>query len=234
MERDIRIIGKTWRITGDDEYAKGMSDEFEPDLVSLFAVMCDGGAQVLDIGANIGCTALALSQIVGDGHVVAIEPVPRTFALLTKNVNGIPNIIRQNFAFGSHAGTLPMQGSETNLSGAFIANEFSTGRAGHFTVDVAVRTVDEAFPSLGLERLDFAKIDVEGFELDVLEGAIETLEKYKPRVVLEMNHFCLNQFRRITLPEFRERVLKIFPYAYAIDGSQYLDFTDDNEAYGVT
>ncbi|CAD6509390.1 hypothetical protein LMG27952_00273 [Paraburkholderia hiiakae] len=234
MERNIRIAGRNWPINGDDKYAEGMSDEFEPDLISLLAVMCDGGAQALDIGANIGCTALALSQIVGDGKVVAVEPVPRTFALLTKNVGAVANITRQNFAFGSQAGTLPMQGSETNLSGAFIANEFHTGRAGHFTVDVAVRTVDEAFSSLGLEKVDFMKIDVEGFELDVLEGATETLRKCKPRVVLEMNHFCLNQFRRITLPEFRERLLKIFPYAYAIDGSEYLDFTDENEAYGVT
>jgi FkbM family methyltransferase len=234
MERNIRIAGRNWSITGDDSYAEGMSDEFEPDLVALLAVMCDGGAQVLDVGANIGCTALALSQIVGDGKVVAVEPVPRTFALLTKNVGTVPNIIRQNFAFGREAGTLPMQGSETNLSGAFIASEFHTGRAGHFTVDVSVRTVDETFPSLGLEKLDFIKLDVEGFELDVLEGASETLRKYKPRVVLEMNHFCLNQFRRITLPEFRERLLKIFPYAYAIDGAEYLDFTDDNEAYGIT
>ncbi|WP_343669737.1 FkbM family methyltransferase [Paraburkholderia heleia] len=233
MERNIRIAGRNWTIVGDDKYAEQMGDEFEPDVVSLLALMCDGGSQVLDIGANIGCTALALSQIVGSGKVVAVEPVPRTFALLTKNVGAAPNITCQNFAFGSLTGVLPMQASETNLSGAFIANEFHTGRVGHFTVDVPVRTVDEAFLSLGLERLDFIKIDVEGFELDVLGGATEILRKYKPRVVLEMNHFCLNQFRRITLPEFRERLLNIFPYAYAIDGSEYLDFTDDNEAYAI-
>ncbi|HTH59855.1 MAG TPA: FkbM family methyltransferase [Paraburkholderia sp.] len=233
MERSIRIAGRRWPIFGDDSYAEGMNDDFEPDLVALLAVMCDGGSHVLDVGANIGCTALALSEIVHNGKVVAVEPVPRTFAHLKKNVVATPNITCLNFALGKETGFVQMQGSENNLSGAFVSNEFHIGNAGHFTVEVPVRTVDEAFSDFGLDKLDFIKIDVEGFELDVLEGAINTLLKYRPRVVLEMNHFCLNQFRRITLPEFRERLLKIFPYAYAIDGSEFLDLTDENEAYAI-
>lgn len=235
MESEVRIAGRRWRISGDDKYASSLGEVFEPDLVALLAVMCDEGAQIVDVGANIGCTALALSQIAGDsGRVVAIEPVPRTFSHLSRNVRDVPNIFLQNFALGGISGTVTMQGNDNNLSGAFVADQFKTNHSGHFTVNVPVRTIDEAIQSFGIDRLDFIKIDVEGFELDVLEGATESLRRYKPRVVLEMNHFCLNQFRRITIPEFRERLLAIFPHAYAVDGAEYLDFTDEKEAYTIS
>ncbi|KUY54293.1 FkbM family methyltransferase [Burkholderia sp. RF2-non_BP3] len=235
MERSVGIGGRRWPVQGNenDSYIAKLTDPFEPQLVSMLAVLCDNGAQVLDIGANIGCTALALSQIVGEGKVVAFEPVPRTFANLSKNVGMLSNVAIHNFALGSQAGTVPMQGSEGDSAGAFVANQFQIANAGYFQVEVPVRTLDEAFPSLGLDRIDFIKIDVEGFELDVFEGGRETLQRFKPRVVLEMNHFCLNMFRRITYPEFRERLLRIFPYVYAVDGTRYLDLTSENDAYVV-
>ncbi|RQR39863.1 MULTISPECIES: FkbM family methyltransferase [unclassified Burkholderia] len=235
MERSVGIGGRRWLIQGNDSdsYIAKLTDPFEPQLVSMLAVLCDSGAQVLDIGANIGCTALALSQIVSDGKVVAFEPVPRTFANLSKNVGMISNVAIHNFALGKQTGTLPMQGSEGDSAGAFVANQFHIANTGYFQVDVPVRTLDEAFPSLGLDRIDFIKIDVEGFELDVFEGGRETLQRFKPRVVLEMNHFCLNMFRRITYPEFRERLLSIFPYVYAVDGTRYLDLTAEDDAYVV-
>ncbi|MBU9403910.1 FkbM family methyltransferase [Burkholderia multivorans] len=235
MERSILIGDRQWTIEGNesDHYFSKLTDRFEPHLVSMLEAMCDQGNQALDIGANIGCTALALSQIVGNGRVAAFEPVPRTFAYLSKNAGSVPNVAIHNFALGKEPGTLPMQGAEGDSSGAFIANQFHIGNAGYFQVDVPVRRLDDAFRSLGLDRVDFIKIDVEGFELDVFEGALETLQRFKPRVVLEMNHFCLNMFRRITYPEFRDRLLKIFPYVFAIDGTRYVDLTSESEAYGV-
>ncbi|HEF4727602.1 FkbM family methyltransferase [Burkholderia multivorans] len=235
MERSIGIGDKRWLIHGNDadNYLTNLTDPFEPHLVSMLAAFCDNGARALDIGANIGCTALALSEIVGSGKVVAFEPVPRTFANLVKNVGGVDNITTHHFALGKEAGVLPMQGAEGDSSGAFVANQFHIANTGYFQVNVPVRTLDEAFPSLGLDRVDFIKIDVEGFELDVFEGAAETLRRFKPRVVLEMNHFCLNMFRRMTYPEFRERLLRIFPCIFAIDGARYVDLTSESDAYSV-
>lgn len=126
-----------------------------------------------------------------------------------------------------------MQGSKGDASGAFIADQLHATPEGHFQINVPIRTLDEAFPSLGLDRVDFIKIDVEGFELDVFEGATETLQRFKPRVVLEMNHFCLNMFRRISLPEFRERLMSIFPVIYAVDGTNFVDMTDEAQAYAI-
>jgi hypothetical protein len=67
------------------------------------------------------------------------------------------------------------------------------------------------------------KVDVEGFELEVFAGAREIINVYRPIVLLEMNHWCLNIYRRISIPEFRERLMEFFPHICAIDGLSYLD-----------
>lgn len=48
-----------------------------------------------------------------------------------------------------------------------------------------------------------------------------------------MNHWCLNIYRQISIPEFRERLTKIFPYVYAIDGLDYLDYVDENNVHHI-
>jgi hypothetical protein len=59
----VRISGRRFAIYGDDDYLRGMGEEFEPDTVALFALLCGKDSRVLDVGANIGMTALALAQI---------------------------------------------------------------------------------------------------------------------------------------------------------------------------
>ncbi|MGX1186648.1 FkbM family methyltransferase [Pseudomonas sp. F-14 TE3623] len=230
MHKEIVIAGTPFEIIGDDSYARSIDGTFDPELTELIQRLCDKNSHALDVGGNIGLTALAMSTICNEGKVVAVEPVPRTFVLLQANTSQASNVNIWNFAFGSTPGFLPMQGYNDNLSGSFIADAFHIEEENHFTVNVEVKTIDETFATLGLDRLDFMKIDVEGFELEVLEGALQTLSKYKPRVVLEMNHWCLNMFRRISLPEFRERLLAIFPVVYALEAGEYLDLTDAEEA----
>ncbi len=227
MRKRIWIAGKQFSIGGDDSYVRSIGDTFEPELMAIMASMCEPGAQVLDVGANVGMTALGFSHVNNGAKVVAVEPVPRTFALLKENTRQASNVVALNFALGKTPGKVTMQGHNDNLSGSFVSDTFHISENNHFSVDVEVKTVDQCFDELGLDRIDFLKIDVEGFELEVLEGAIETINRFKPRVVLEMNHWCLNMFRRISLPEFRDRLMTIFPVLYALDGEQYLDITDE-------
>jgi len=100
-------------IRGDDDYLRDLGEEFEPDTVTLFAQLCAKDARVLDIGANIGMTALALSRICTDGQIVAIEPVPRTFRYLRGNVSKgrARNVQIFNCAVGSNEGLRPDAGT---------------------------------------------------------------------------------------------------------------------------
>jgi FkbM family methyltransferase len=235
MTKRVKILEKTFNVHGDDDYLREIGQEFEPDNIALVRHLCDDDSRVLDAGANIGMTALAFSQICPRGQIAAIEPVPRTFRFLQRNVAeaGVRNLEIFNFALGSSSGTALMQGHPSNFACSFIADHYTIPRSDHFTYEVPVKRLDDSFPDLSLDRLDFMKVDVEGFELEVFAGAKEILQTYKPIVFLEMNHWCLNIYRRISIPEFRERLLSFFPYVYAFEGLRYLDYGDEKNVHHI-
>jgi len=126
-----------------------------------------------------------------------------------------------------------MQGHPSNFACSFVADNYTIPASDHFSCEVPVKRLDDTFSELSLDRLDFMKVDVEGFELEVFAGAKEILNTYKPIVFLEMNHWCLNIYRRLSIPEFRERLLNFFPYVYAIDGLDYLDYVDQRNVHHI-
>jgi FkbM family methyltransferase len=231
----IEILGKPFAIYGDDDYLRNIGSEFEPDTVTILELLSDQDSRALDVGANIGLTALALSRLCPRGQVAAIEPVPRTFQYLHKNVadSGVDNVKVFNFALGSSEGSVLMQGHPSNFACSFIADHYIIPADDHFSHRVPVKRLDDIFSDLSLDRVDLMKIDVEGFELEVFAGAKEVLHTYRPIVFLEMNHWCLNIFRRLSIPEFRERLTQIFPYVYAVDGLSYLDYVDERNVHYI-
>jgi FkbM family methyltransferase len=234
QKRDIAIGARRFKVVG-DQYLKNAGARFEPDLVALISMLCEPDFHVLDVGANIGLMSLAFSGICPSGRIASIEPVPTTFMRLEKNLrsNGIRNVEAFNFALGTMTGKIRMEGHAEMSSGFFVADEYTVGEA-HTSYEVEITRLEDCFDKLGLrDRLDFIKIDVEGHELDVLDGARNILDRFKPIVMLEMNHWCLNVFKRVSLPEFRERLLEIFPCVFAIDGTQYFDFSDDRTAHHI-
>jgi hypothetical protein len=79
------------------------------------------------------------------------------------------------------------------------------------------------------------KIDVEGFEHNVIKGAKKFLQDNKPTVVMEMNHFCLDVLQRVTIPDFLDYMRSVFPYLYAVDSDNLTiaDLHAPDEAYMV-
>jgi len=233
--RLVRISGKSFQVYGDDDYIRNLDEEFEPNTVTMFARLCEPDAHVIDVGANIGMTALALAQICRRGRIAAIEPIPRTFEYLRRNVDAshTPNVKIFNFALGSSEGTVLMQGHPSNFACSFVADKYTIPANDHFAQSVPLKRLDDIFSELSLDRVDFLKVDVEGFELEVFAGARETLNTYKPVVFLEMNHWCLNIYRGISILEFRERLMQIFPYIYATNGLEYLDYVDPRNVHHI-
>lgn len=223
----MNIAGQLFEIEGDAGYLAAMGDTFEPSVVDLLSKLTSADSRCLDIGANIGLTACALSVLCPEGKIAGIEPVPRTFSFLKRNARALPNVAVFKHALGSTEGVLRMQGNPNFLAGSFVADEYDIRDGGHFTEEVPVKTLDASFGSFGLDRMDFIKIDVEGFEIEVFEGGKQIIGDLKPITFLEMNHWCLNVFRRMSIPEFRERLLKVFPCVYAIEGGTFVDYADD-------
>ena len=76
-------------------------------------------------------------------------------------------------------------------------------------------------------------IDVEGFELAVIEGLMQTITTHKPVVTLELNHWCLNAFRRMSVPDFLDALRAVFPVLYAVGKDGAKDLHDPTQSYYV-
>lgn len=228
----VEIGGKKYTIVSDDNYLKQIRKRFEPKMVELFKVVATDSKVVLDIGANIGCTAILFGEL--SKQVYAFEPSQSTFRFLEKNVgsSGLQNISLQNIGLGAESGEFTLTFSPANRAGGFVSNRTQIN-AGHVTESITIRQLDEVVQSLNLSMIDFIKIDVEGFEGQVLQGATQTLSTYQPVVVLELNHWCLNAFQRTSIPEFFDFLRSTFPILLAIDDSNYLNLHNEDESYTV-
>lgn len=148
--------------------------EYNPDETEKILELAPASKLCLDIGANIGCISMALSN--AGYEVVAFEPQPEVFKLLEKNHNG-KNI---NSALGMGSGMVDMPkvyySTKGNFGGLGIGMPSVYG-------SYKVPMVD--LDSFGFENVGFIKIDVEGFETEVLTGAIDTINRCKPIMYIE-------------------------------------------------
>lgn len=141
--------------------------EHDASIIRRFA---RPGETVVDVGANIGALSLVASTAVGPlGRVVAVEPHPKTFSYLQQNVrlNRRENIVALNCAAGATAGTLSFSDLSADDRNAVIE------RGG---LQVPVETLDallDGWPG----PIALLKVDVEGFEKYVFEGARRVLER---------------------------------------------------------
>jgi len=147
-----------------------------------------GGMTVIDVGAHQGRYAIQFSRHVGEaGLVVAVEPEPRNLELLSRNLelNGIHNVRTIRAACWSCRESLEFLRSTTldlsRVSKSSRKNERLVGLP-----------LDDLVEELALRRVDQMKIDVEGAELEVLEGGRKMLREFRPRLFVEC-HGTLSQ-----------------------------------------
>lgn len=215
MERPIRIGDKVYTVASDDNYLDQVGDDFEPHMAQLFRALVQPSDVVADIGANIGLTAILFSQLAQG--VIAFEPSPSTYGFLTANVGraALTNVLTVNLGLGKQIEPLTITFAKTNRSGGYVSDKIRP-KAQHVTEMILIETLDNYFQNRDSVP-SFLKIDVEGFEQNVIMGGAAFLERNKPVVVMEMNHFCLDVLQRITIPDFLDFLRTIFPHLYAID-----------------
>jgi FkbM family methyltransferase len=144
-------------------------EKFMADL-ALIAPHLRPGMVAVDVGANIGYLALYLRSRIGpSGQLFCFEPEPDNYVELEANLrrNRLDNCHAIQAAVGAEEGSLTFA---PGLNG-YVAEEGAPG------ISVPVLTMDGFVTSRGLPRVDFVKIDVEGFELDVLAGMKATLSR---------------------------------------------------------
>lgn len=221
-----------YQITSDDDYLDVIKGDFEPDMVMLFDSLIKTDDIVLDIGANIGCTSILFGTRAK--QVFSFEPSPSTFHYLEKNIHAaqLNNIHTVNSGLGKTSGKFELTFAPNNRSGGFVSNQMNASE-GHQVEPIDIIKGDDFMSAKAISHVDFIKIDVEGFERDVIEGLAVTLAHDKPIVVLELNHWCLNILQRITVPDFFDFLRSVFPYLYAVDKRSIRNLRNNNEAYEV-
>jgi FkbM family methyltransferase len=191
--------GFTLHRTGDLVYvphpldARGRHALLHPPRVHPAALaFLSPGAVAIDIGASLGEWTLPLARTVGAmGRVLAAEPAPRNAAALEATLAA--NALRQaeviRCAVGDHDGStefaVPIVTSARTDTG--IARLGPAG-AGYERLSVCLRSLDSLAAERELDRLDLIKIDVEGHERQVLDGAQAVLARYRPALVIETGH----------------------------------------------
>ena len=158
------------------------------------------GLTVYDVGAFHGLLALFFASRAK--AVVCFEPNTQNHKRLMENMtlNGIKNAEVHQVGVGSRRETRRMVGSPLTPGGASVDEKTVEGllRAGVGTVveEISIVTLDEKIPQASLPAPDFIKIDIEGWEIEALRGARNTLELHKPALFIEMHGETLREKRR--------------------------------------
>jgi FkbM family methyltransferase len=161
---------------------------WETELIERVSKNVKPGFSVVDIGAHIGYYSLLLSRLVGPtGNVIAFEPVPMNFDFLRENLrlNNCTNIEPVNRAVLDHHQQIRIAIPENDPLpvGVSFANPDNKG-------DALVEAVSLDEFLLGrTERVDFLKVDAEGAEDKVLDGARAIIERDHPLIMMEVHHF---------------------------------------------
>jgi FkbM family methyltransferase len=199
----------------------GFEDKGMEKLFSL----CKGGFNVLDVGTNIGWTALNLANLCGNGQVIGFEPDPYNFESCTENIrlNRFTNIRVFPLGVGDKNQILPMEvRAPSNRGGNRIAVSGSSDEAG-----VEVTRLDDFAPVRELPSIDLIKVDVEGYELKVLRGAERLLRALQPLLFIELDDNNLKD-QQDSAAELIEFLLNLgYPEIHAAETGERISPSDD-------
>ena len=158
------------------------------------------GMTVYDVGAFHGLLTLFFASRAK--AVVCFEPNSRNHERLMENLrlNGIKNVEVRKAGVGSQRETRRMVGSPLMPGGASVdgktVEELLRARVRTVVEEISMVTLDEVIPQAGLPAPDFIKVDIEGWEIEALRGARNTLQSHKPTLFLEMHGETLREKKR--------------------------------------
>lgn len=153
------------------------------------------GDIVIDVGANIGYYTLIFAQLVGSsGKVFAFEPESKNFEILKKNIeiNNYQNIVAEQKIVSDKSGIVKLFIAEHGIVGHRINQQKSSQKF----IEVESIILDNYIKKLNLDnKINFIKIDVEGSEPKVLEGAKEIMQKSNQlKIFTEFNREAVEEY----------------------------------------
>lgn len=184
FDRDIKLkINKSW-VMGFSIYWTGFHEFHEFLFLHRFL---KPEMVVVDVGANMGEYSVFMAKRVLHGKVIAIEPLPKMYALLEENLslNHFTNVVVLKFGLSDTEEMLTINELEDSHEG--LSTFYPGNKTIRAKIEVPLRTMDGEFEKFGASRIDFIKMDIEGGELSALRGSKKAIERFRPVIMVEIN-----------------------------------------------
>jgi FkbM family methyltransferase len=151
------------------------------------------GMVALDIGANLGYYTLTLASLVGEsGRVIAFEPTERALRRLTTNLglNAFDHIVVEKIALSDVTHDREVDPQETAFRASWRVGGERSGREREV---ISFERLDDYVARSHLDRVDFVKVDVDGYELRVVLGGEETFRRHRPALFIEIGKASMEE-----------------------------------------
>lgn len=190
--RPRRIVGGplrgAWLVTSWHDYPAGLTGRTERALLDWFAQNVHQGETWLDVGAHYGYTTIALGRLVGArGRVFTFEPVPATAGCVDQGraLNNLPQVAVVPLGLGS---VDTMEFKRLALTRGMADSTLPDASSSWF-VNAGIARFDWLWPAIngGNGTIHGMKIDVQGMELETLQGMRDAIARWHPRIVLELH-----------------------------------------------
>ena len=208
LEKPEILRGKKWitHTLAGRSYWKGY---YEPPITNIISQQLSEDSVFFDIGSNVGYFSLLAAVKAYKGHVHSFEPDRLTFdyAESIRQINNLPNWTANNQGVSERTETLFYSSGPTSTTGII------TSEGGEV---MSIISIDDYVNQKSLHRIDLIKIDVEGYGGHVLQGAVETLMRFKPAILMEL-HAGTNEF------EYFQKLVSPHYNLFTIDGLSVSD-----------
>jgi FkbM family methyltransferase len=172
---------------------KAVTQQHHKELIPVLRGVLAPDAVVFDVGAHAGQFAKLFAKLTPHGRVWSFEPgsYARSILRVALWLNGVANVSVVPMGLGAAPGiatlSVPMKRPGSYGFGLAHLGAAEARWARVAAEPIALGTIDSFVEAQGIERLDFIKADVEGWEAAMLRGGIETLKRLKPRLLLELD-----------------------------------------------
>ena len=219
-----QFVGRRGGITWELDLREGIDfsiwllGAFEPRTVRQYRRSVRPGSVVVDVGANIGAHTLPLADCVGEtGRVIAFEPTDFAFSKLLANCKRNPILSKRVQAYQAMLvaphntrSTTPDLYSSWPLEISPELHHLHCGRL-MTTRGAKSQTLDHVLDAEAIVRVDFIKLDIDGYECEMLRGAKETISRFRPEIIMELAPYALREAGS----NLKELVLIISSFGYA-------------------
>lgn len=190
LENDDDYTIASWRLINHLFHHHGFALDYERILTNNYRRFLKFGDHILDVGAHLAVHTKQFAELVGStGRVLAFEPLEYFCGIITSEMRPLPQVEVRQLALSNFIGetSFTVARGTPEESGLKKKLHFTNPEIADLTeVSVSVSTIDQEVSNWS--RLDYIKLDIEGAELDCIEGGGNTISRFRPIVSFECGH----------------------------------------------